>query len=126
MKLRIRDNSVRLRLTKSELKLLCDKQLVECAVGFPGGQRLRYAVATVARCKSIMAEYGGDRLLISLPVDLATAWANSEQITLSADIDLGEDQLSILVEKDFACLAPREGEDESDMFPNPQQGIVSC
>ena len=37
------------------------------------------------------------------------------------------DVLSILVEKDFACLAPREGEDESDMFPHPgaEQG-ESC
>jgi hypothetical protein len=24
-----------------------------------------------------------------------------------------------MVEKDFACLAPREGEDESDNFENP-------
>jgi hypothetical protein len=28
--------------------------------------------------------------------------------------------LGILVEKDFACLAPREGEDESDMYPHPE------
>ena len=34
--------------------------------------------------------------------------------------------LNILVEKDFACLAPREGEDESDMFPHPLEGQESC
>jgi hypothetical protein len=34
--------------------------------------------------------------------------------------------LRILVEKDFACLAPREGEDESDMFPNPLSGKETC
>ncbi len=28
--------------------------------------------------------------------------------------------LSILVEKDFACLAPREGEDDSDMYAHPE------
>ena len=32
------------------------------------------------------------------------------------------DLLKILVEKDFACLAPREGEDETDMYPHPQEG----
>ncbi|GIT14245.1 MAG: hypothetical protein CM1200mP36_00010 [Gammaproteobacteria bacterium] len=32
-------------------------------------------------------------------------------------------RLKILVEKDFVCLAPREGEeDEADMFPNPRRG----
>jgi hypothetical protein len=28
-------------------------------------------------------------------------------------------ELRIVVEKDFACLTAREGEDESDNFPNP-------
>ncbi len=37
------------------------------------------------------------------------------------DVDDG-DSLKILVEKDFACLAPREGEDESDMYPHPLEG----
>ena len=32
------------------------------------------------------------------------------------------DSLKILVEKDFACLVAREGEDESDMFPHPAAG----
>jgi hypothetical protein len=35
-------------------------------------------------------------------------------------------KLTILVEKDFACLTPREGEDESDMFPNPDDDGAKC
>jgi len=46
-------------------------------------------------------------------------------IAASQILDEG-DQLSILVEKDFACLAPREGEDETDMYPNPKAGEESC
>ncbi len=34
--------------------------------------------------------------------------------------------LDILVEKDFACLTKREGEDESDMYPHPEAGAQSC
>ncbi len=30
--------------------------------------------------------------------------------------------LTLLLEKDFACLVEREGEDESDMFPHPHAG----
>ena len=33
---------------------------------------------------------------------------------------------TILVEKDFQCLAPREGEDESDMFPHPDGDSTTC
>ncbi len=45
-----------------------------------------------------------------------------------AGIDRGDetlddgDALKILVEKDSACLTPREGEDESDMFLHPLDG----
>ena len=55
------------------------------------------------------------------------AWANSEQVSISGEqvLDDGE-KLNILVEKDFACLAPREGEDESDMFEHPEKGRVNC
>jgi hypothetical protein len=35
-------------------------------------------------------------------------------------------QLSILVEKDFACLSPREGEDEMELFPHPLKGRDTC
>lgn len=126
MKLRIRDNSVRLRLTQSEVKHLCDTRLIESAVGFPGGRRLRYAVGASAAGDAITASYRDDILLVSLPVKMADDWAESDVITLSGAVDIEGDTLSILVEKDFACLSPREGEDESDMFANPQQGKVSC
>jgi hypothetical protein len=54
-------------------------------------------------------------------------WADSDQVTISADQKLGDgDTLAILVEKDFACLAPRDGEDESDMFPNPRADSAQC
>jgi hypothetical protein len=126
VKLRIRDNSVRLRLTKSEVKHLCDTRLIESAVGFPGGRRLRYAVDTSAAGDAVTASYRDDTLLVSLPAKMVADWEKSEEITLSGAVDIGGDTLSILVEKDFACLSPREGEDESDMFANPQQGKVSC
>ena len=54
-------------------------------------------------------------------------WADSEQVSIEAvqTIDDGS-ELKILVEKDFACLTPREGEDESDLFPHPEEGEANC
>jgi hypothetical protein len=53
-------------------------------------------------------------------------WAESEQVSIRSDklLDDGE-ELRILIEKDFQCLAPRE-EDESDMFPHPDAGQADC
>ena len=58
---------------------------------------------------------------VRLPETTVLAWATTEQISIQGEQLLQDGEtISILVEKDFACLAPREGEDESDMFPHPQ------
>ena len=58
-----------------------------------------------------------------LPEAEVRQWASTEQVSIAANETLDDgDLLKILVEKDFACLAPREGEDESDIFPHPQEG----
>lgn len=126
MKLRIRDNSVRLRLTRSEITYLKEKQRLEKSVSFPGGQRLRYAVASLPEIDAIGASFDANTLQVNMPIAVAEAWINSEEISIGATVELGGDDLTLLVEKDFACLSPREGEDESDMFPNPMQGKQSC
>jgi hypothetical protein len=41
-------------------------------------------------------------------------------VTLAGTQPAAQDaELRIVIEKDFACLTVREGEDESDNFPNP-------
>lgn len=43
--------------------------------------------------------------------------ASIEQVSIEAEEILDDgDHLKILLEKDFACLAPREGEDESELY----------
>ncbi len=58
-----------------------------------------------------------------LPESEVRQWASTEPVSIAADETLDDgDALKILVEKDFACLSPREGEDESDMFLHPLDG----
>ena len=55
------------------------------------------------------------------------AWATTEQVSVECEQVLDDgDKLGILVEKDFACLAPREGEDESDMYAHPNAEGDGC
>lgn len=123
MKLRIRDNSVRLRLERGEVDALRDKGLVIARTGFPGGREFQYLVESSPASVSPGAFFSANAVTVRLPEKTVLAWANSEQVSIVGEqiLDDGE-PLSILVEKDFTCLAPREGEDDADMFPHPDVG----
>jgi len=123
MKLRIRDNSIRLRLSRSEVDRLRDDGIVKARTTFPGGREFRYDVESSPAAIRPGAFLSDGRLTVSLPESAVTAWADSDQVSIHGEQQHEDgDMLDVLVEKDFACLAPREGEDESDMFPNPAAG----
>ncbi len=69
------------------------------------------------------AHISNNVLTVRIPEAEIISWLESDEVSISASQILdGGDQLNILVEKDFACLAPREGEDETDMYPYPEAG----
>lgn len=127
MKLRIKDNAVRLRLTRSEVDSLRESGVVAAKTGFPGGREFRYQVESSPASVKPAAFYADNTLTVRLPEAAVLAWATSEQVSMPGEQILDDGgQLQVLVEKDFACLAPREGEDESDMYPHPQAGEQAC
>jgi len=127
VKLRIRDNSLRLRLTKTEVELARADGLVRGRVQFAGSNSFEYVFESSPATVRAEAHVSNNVMTIRVPEAEVNRWADSEQISIAAEqvLDNG-DLLSILVEKDFTCLAPREGEDESDMFPNPDSGKQNC
>lgn len=126
MKLRIQDNSIRLRLTRKEVDALRDDGRVSAAVSFPDGASLEYSVETSTLTGQPRASYSPDGLVVQIPQAAARHWAVTEEVSITGAQPLENGQLSILVEKDFACLAPREGEDEADLFPHPLKGQETC
>ena len=120
MKLRIRDNSIRLRLTQVEVSALRDDGLVSARTAFPGGREFQYVLESSPASVNPAAFYSDNEIRVRLPETMVLAWATTEQVSIEGEqlLDDGE-KLSILVEKDFACLAPRPGEDESDMYAQP-------
>ena len=121
MKLRIRDNSVRLRLTQTEVDVLRQEGLVSARTDFPGGREFRYEIESSPASVTPAAFLSDNVLTVRLPETSVLAWATTEQVSIKGEqlLDEGEN-LTILVEKDFSCPAPTEGEDESDMYPHPQ------
>ncbi len=123
MKLRILGDSLRLRLPRGEVAELRETGRVESAIHFGPGeeQRLVYALVLDPDARRISATLTGREIVVHLPRDQAHAWADGDEVSLVAEQALGpERKLALLIEKDFKCLVPREGEQDSDGYPNPQ------
>lgn len=119
MKLRIRGNSVRIRVTQSELRQIAEAGAAEDRVRFSSTAQLTYKVR-VEPDGAPRVEYGDGELCVWLPQAAVERWLAPDEVSIRGEQAIGGDEtLTILVEKDFECLAPREGEDDSDLFPNP-------
>jgi hypothetical protein len=130
MKLRIKGNSIRLRLTKTEIKLIESGVSVRETVHFGPGVALGYRLLPSPDAKTIRAEYSGHEVAVLLPMEVAKNWASSDEIALKNTQALESDPegLSLLIEKDFVCLKPRQHqvEDETDLFANPNEAHGHC
>lgn len=125
MKLRIRGNSIRLRLLRGEVaKLVGDGEVSE-KVGFGNSPEFIYTLAVSDEVKEISARFEGNEIKILLPKAAAMNWAESDEVSLAAvqKTGDGEDVLKILVEKDFVCLERKDDPDNADAFPHPK---VNC
>lgn len=126
MKLRIRGDSIRLRLTQTEVRVLAGGGVVEMSTRFAPGQRLVCALVPSLGAQTSSASLRDGRLEVLVPSDRVRSWARSEEVSLSAEQPTGpESLLSILIEKDFQCLSHR-GEDDADAYPHPAAGATKC
>ena len=115
MKIRIKGDTIRLRLSQTEVSDVgVYKDVVETT--HFGNSQLVYRLSTKANSEVISASFANNEIHISLPKDLAEYWANSD--TVGIETATGAIPY-ILIEKDFQCLTVRQGEDESDLFQNP-------
>jgi hypothetical protein len=119
MKLRIRGNSVRFRLSRAEMAQLEQRGVVLDSVDFGSGGHIEYGLE-VGSTDSLAASYAPDRIRVVVPAEMVQQWVRPEEVGLHGVQSLpGGGELRIHVEKDFACLSPREGDDDADSFPNP-------
>jgi hypothetical protein len=130
MKLRIKGDSIRLRLTKSEVDAIGQGNTVTETTRLPGPNLLQYSLVPTFEVRDLRADFEFGHLLVRVPAQTARGWARSEEVAMQANQPIANEvssQLFILVEKDFACLKPREvHEDESDMFENPNSAKGCC
>ncbi|HKZ74955.1 MAG TPA: hypothetical protein VJ011_12875 [Steroidobacteraceae bacterium] len=103
-------------------KLLAAGRVEDCT-RFGPARTLTYRVKSDSAVNQPVAAFDGTVIEIRIPVRTLQEWCtNDDAITLSGVQREGGIELSIAVEKDFACLKPRAGEDESDNLPHPLAG----
>ena len=126
MKLRIKGNSLRVRLSRSEVDRLLETGRVEETVHFGLDQeaRLTYALEHTRSEQDIIALHRAQEVAIVLSSESVRQWALSpEQVGVYGRLDVWNGELMLLVEKDFACLDGTNADNE-DTFPNPNIEIV--
>ena len=119
MKLRINGNSVRYRLSQSEVQKFSEDGYLEEKLNFISAQFI-YVLEAKKGITNIEVDYASNKLTMYFPFDEKQIWRDTDRVGYSNKIQITEANImSILLEKDFVCLDEVE-EDQSDNFPNPK------
>lgn len=118
MKLRIKGNSLRLRLSKPDVAALADKGTVSDSISF-GFSSLVFELKAAEGTEKLQAFFSGNTITVHINAAFAKAWKDNDVIGINdAQKIKGGEELKLLAEKDFQCLDPTH-EDQSDNYVNP-------
>jgi hypothetical protein len=118
MKIRIKGNSLRYRLTKSEVDQFIATGYVEEKINF-GNSNLYYLLKKTDS-DHLSASFNNNKITLNFPSSFINKWTDPAQVGFEfyMEIEGSDKPLYLLVEKDFTCL-DKTNEDQSDNFPNP-------
>ena len=118
MKIRIKGNSIRYRLTKTEVEAFCSIGYVAERTKF-NTNVFTYELKAISGISQLEANFTNNTVTLYLPENQKHNWHKNTKVGFENKMSTptGE-ELYLLVEKDFVCLDVRD-EDESDNYPNP-------
>lgn len=118
MKLRIKGDSLRVRLSRSEVDSLAQSGTLEDSTRFVSST-LKYTLTSKEGISDLEADFNLGEITLYVPSAIATAWPGNDVISYKAEMPLpGGNKLALLLEKDFKCIDNTE-EDQSDNYENP-------
>lgn len=118
MKIRIKGNSIRYRLSKSEVDQFAQTGIVAESTSF-GNNELHYVLKKTDSGTGLTATMTNHTISLLMPENDASVWTNTERVGYENHMDIGNgNTLYLLLEKDFKCL-DNTNEDQSDMYDNP-------
>jgi hypothetical protein len=126
MKLRIKGQSIRLRVSRSELERFMQGERIQETIYFAPeeGAQFTYALEQTSDSLAVLVRPRGSEVTVIVPQSDALAWGTSDRVGIYGSIDLGlRGSLEFIIEKDFACLDLSDAENK-DTFPNPSAGAT--
>ncbi len=119
MKIRIRGNSIRYRLTKSEVETFCNTGRFTETTDF-GNAKFTYALEAKEGIDTLAAQFHDQTITLFLETGISKSWFESNKIGFSHSVTgANGTELKLLIEKDFVCM-DETVEDQSDNYPNPK------
>jgi hypothetical protein len=120
MKIRIKGNSVRYRLTRSEVETFSKNGFLSETTHFLSNT-LTYALKAAPGQDELSADLNNNNITLYFPDTEKEIWYRSERVGYKHVQVLPDGtRLTLLIEKDFACL-DHVDEDQSDNYPNPNK-----
>jgi hypothetical protein len=124
MKLRMKGNSIRLRLSKPEVEKLAVAKYLEERTSFRSNT-FTYALQIKDGGDELSADFNDNKLIVFIPGIFTKDWAVNNVIGFNATKQVSDTEpLYILVEKDFKCL-DEVTEDQKDNYENPNKTCQS-
>jgi hypothetical protein len=126
MKLRIRENTLRFRLGRSEVETFGRTGTIGDKVRF--GREVDEFGYLLEKTPEggFSASFTDGMIVVRVPASDADSWVNSDDVSLSGTFVADEhNEVKILIEKDFVCLNAHNDEDQSDRYPHPK-GDAAC
>jgi len=118
MKLRIKGNSIRLRLSKTDVANFASKGILAEKTEFVN-TTFTYALESVQGIQEITCKNEPNLITVCLPKHMADEWTSTDLIGMQNDVEIVTGRkMFLLVEKDFVCI-DNTFEDQSDNYPNP-------
>ena len=118
MKIRIKGNSIRYRLSKTEVENFSREGYVIERTEFKD-QIFNYELRSHNLISNLDADFKNGTISMYLPEKDKNDWATSDRVGFQHSITIGNGkELFLLLEKDFVCL-DETIEDQSDNYPNP-------
>jgi hypothetical protein len=116
MKLRILDNTLRLRLRKSEVIQFGRQGFLDVATQVTAQDVFRYRLEASPDCAALSARMSGGAITVTVPLAVAEAWVDGDDVAISGTAG----PLEILIEKDFQRTSVKSLVD-FDLYPNPRR-----
>jgi len=118
MKLRIKGDSLRLRVGPSEVEKLIATGRIDETIHFAPGVHLGYALEHSETAACIAVVRRPDEVVVTVPTGIAKQWAHGDDVGIYGSVPNGSGSLDFAIEKDFACLDARHAGND-DTYPNP-------